>query len=129
MLVSFLRILQLWYHKNVRLHIDWVYRCTLKTWSGWLFSDFCAYVGKTCNAIILVTTCNSCIVCIPCFDYNFFTWDKTCVCFCFKSHLFYGKFYVTKRNVAFSFALLERISCEWKEIVSNDFFSSKTLWF
>ncbi len=98
-----------------------------KTWSGWLMSDFCACVGKTCNAIVLVTTCNGCIVYVTYLCYIFFTWDKVA----FMSRLFYGKCYVT--------VVIRELSCSpiaylgkfllWEEIVSNHFYSSKSLVF
>ncbi len=44
-------------------------------------------------------------MCVP-INYTFFAWGKN---LCFGSHLLYGKFYVTKRSVTFSFVFHFRL--------------------
>ncbi len=85
------------------------------------------FVLKTCNAIILVTTCNGCIVYVAYLRYIFFTWDGVA----FMSRLFYSKCYVTiiiRELSRFSNHYLGEFL--WgEEIVLNHFYSLKTLVF
>ncbi len=83
------------------------------------------FVLKTSNAIIVVTTCNGCIVYVA---YLHFLYMRQSCFVCLG--LFYGKCYVTiviRELSHFSNRYLGKFL--WEEIVSNYFYSSKTLVF
>ncbi len=82
---------------------------------------------KTSNAIIIVTTCNGCIVCVAYFMSHFLL-HETKLLLCLG--LFYGKCYVTiviREFSRFSNRYLGKFLLE--EIVSNHFYSSKNIGF